>query len=150
MIESVTNVFLQPNKRETTVYKIFNKIKDNYLSLKSNSKKDTNDYFKFNPPGEWISCYIDSNGEEWPNMDIDNGKVIYPRGFHSYILLPDAVKIYYSKYYSEHSVLCECRSKFRLIEGTEKFIFDGKELETRVIVSRGIKIVRELKKYETN
>lgn len=144
MIDSITNVFLQPNKKEITVYKIFNKLNYNYFSLKPNRREDLPDYFKFNSPGKWISCYIDANEKEWPDNNIDNGKVIYPRGFHSYIFLSDALMIYNSKYHSDYYVICECRSKFRLIEGIEKFIFDNKEYEIKVIVSRGIKIIGEI------
>lgn len=152
-MNEITRTFLQPNKKEITVYKIFNKSKNgDYFSLFQQPTIDCiGKYFKFPPIGEWISCYIDINNERWPNRKIKpfGNNVVYSCGFHSYMdmdyeqicTISENLLFYDRKY---NIVLCECRAKFRLYYGIIDCSINGNNISSEICVSRGIKILKEL------
>ncbi len=103
-------------------------------------------YFKFNNIGEWISCYIDDTGRKWKDIKVRAfNKDEYHCGFHSFMNYDQACEVFKNIYqiYSNF-VLCECRTKFRLIYGIENYEIDDVYYETEICVSRGMKILKEV------
>jgi len=151
-MDRITNTFLQPNKKEIIVHKIFWKENNEYLSMFLHSRPSFQEklrQFRFAPLDEWISCYIDYNGIWWNNKLIYAPSGIqYSVGFHSYLDIDESIIVfnnYIKKYLTGPFTLCECRAKFRLYEGIEENEIDYEILSAKMIISRGIKIIKEIK-----
>jgi hypothetical protein len=132
MIDYIDNIFLQPNKKIITVYKIFKKVNNQYYNLDQRFQFSEND---------WNSCYWDKDQKRFDDIILKNNNVEYHSGFHSFIEYEES-KIVYSKFYDNeiYKLYC-CQAKFRLLYGTKLYLNIGK---VNVCVSRGIKMLKEL------
>lgn len=141
MINNIIKKFILPNKKEIIVYKIFKIIEGNLYNL--------NGSFQFSKL-DWNSCYWDGNKNRFDNiiLECNNGDK-YECGFHSFTSI-ETSKIIYNKLYNNHNyIIYQCRIKYRLAEGTKNYVFEDKIiLESRILVSRGIKIIKEIRKLE--
>ena len=137
MINLITKTFLQPNKKQVTVYKIFKIIDGNYYNL--------NGMFKFSKI-DWNSCYWSLDKKRFDNIILKNNRIEYPTGFHSFMDYEQSYKVFNNRYsYSDSIfVLCECKIKFRLVYGVENYKLNDDDFETKICISRGIKILKEL------
>jgi len=167
MLDRITKKYLQPNKKEITVHKIFRKSNGIYTSIfiRYGEYFDQPRYFYFNNIGEWTSCYLDKFKARWNDKTlIKLTGIEYPMGFHSYMLYEDSLKIFENLNTEPRKtdyVLCECRAKYRLLEGEINWVYmvgidDSNYLMSidreinnltpvKVVVTRGIKITKELK-----
>ena len=150
-MHEITRTFLQPNKKEITVYKIFVKPTNKYFSIYEffTDQYPNINNFEFPPIGEWISCYTDVNGLKFPDKLIDpfDEEILYSCGFHSFMNYEQSQLVFKSNLYNNiivDCVLCECRAKFRLHYGILNYMIDRKKINTEICVSRGIKILKEL------
>ena len=145
MLNSITRVLLQPNKKEITTYKIIQRFNNNILfNLSSTTPKRS--FFKFSPIGEWTSCYIDNDGYKWANINLkssDSGEE-YPTGFHCFLNFDDVKKV--MEYYkgSKTHIICKCQSKYRMVFGLQKYYVFNEVVWAKIVVCRGIKITEIL------
>lgn len=148
MLTTISRVLLQPNKREITTFKIFQHYKNNFFSICKpyNPIIKSHSYFKFAPIGEWISCYCDYDKIEWPDveLEINNSDQKYPTGFHCYLNLSDAQKIMTTREDYPLSVICKCKSKYRMIFGDQRVYKHSDAIWSKVVVCRGLKIIEML------
>lgn len=140
MINKIERVFLLPNKKITTTYKIFQKINGCYYNI----NEYNNRYFKFPQIDEWISCYYDTDQNRWDNIMIKNFDIEYPTGFHSFSSLENSKIIYDLLYNLPNYKLCKCNIKYRLIEGLKNYEFESGIIQTKILISRGLKIIKEI------
>lgn len=158
MLNRITKKYLQPNKKEITVYKIFRKDNGIYTNIFIYHGEffDQPRYFYFNNIGEWTSCYLDKFESRWNDKTLIRSTGIeYPTGFHSYMLYKDSLNVL-KNLKNPDFTLCECRAKYRLLEGEMDWVDDGSnylmnvnsEIDglppVKVVVTRGIKIIKEL------
>ena len=150
LLNSITRVLLQPNKKEITTYKLLRPIDEKLISMYFRPRKDSLDFFTFPPIGEWISCYIDHTGKEWTNINLMSieDRNEYPIGFHCFLKLDEAKKVYKEFKRVKHFdiILCKCKSKYRMVFGTEKFSFVKLDeiICADMVVCRGLKIIEML------
>ncbi len=135
--DSIIKLFKLPNKKIITTYKIFQKINGYYFNI----NQYNNIYFKFPPIDEWISCYCDYDKTSWNNIIIKNNNIEYPTGFHSFISLEDSKIIINNQ---PNYVFCKCKIKYRLAEILKSYEFESGIIQTKILVSRGLKIIKEI------
>jgi len=151
LLDCITRVLLQPNKKEITTYKIL-RICDSQLNLiiSLNSHIDSSGNlvnFVFPPIGEWISCYIDFRGTEFKDINIKTrtSNEYYSRGFHCFLSLNETKKVLQrlkTNLMFENCIICKCSSKYRMVFGLQKFSFcDSDEIIwAKMVVCRGLRI----------
>lgn len=140
MIDQITRVLILPNKKIITTYKIFRKIDSCYYNI----NEYNNRYFKFPPINEWCSCYWSYDKTRWDNNIIKFNNIEYPSGFHSFISLEESKIIFNNLYNLPDYVFCKCEIKYRLLEALKNYEFESGIIQTKILISRGLKIIKEI------
>ncbi len=144
MIDQITRVLILPNKKIITTYKIFRKIDSCYYNI----NQYNNRFFKFSPIGEWISCYWDYDKVRWNDIILKNNNIEYQTGFHSFTSFEDSKIIYNKLFNSPEYNLCKCQVKYRLVEALKNYEFENSSIQTKILITRGLKIIREINDTE--
>jgi hypothetical protein len=132
--------FLLPNKKEIISYKIFQKIDDCYYNINEYNNK----FFQFPPINEWISCYWSYDKNRWDDIIIKDNNIEYHTGFCSFLSLEDSKIIFEKLYNLPNYVLCKCHIKYRMYEILKNYKFENDIIQTRILISRGLKIIKEI------